>query len=507
MTPAEMINAVLTESQNMPRPAYRGQEEADWDPLSGAVRRLRDAYGDVILSDENELRTLVAQYHREHLIMPMQLIDGEQMSDMQRLSLLQHQGAATGLLDFTESVLIALWFACAGSPDKDGKVFMLDIGDHQVAANGRSMQDPFDANQPVVYYEPDRSLGPRIVAQQSIFVICNPRIPDPSLSSVIVPRETKGPLREHLTRLGLLETRLFGDVPGLAAANSTRVPLQKVVSLTPEQHRNRGNRAYQVARYVDALTAYDSFAAAQPNVAQPHCLRGDALAALGRFEEAIEAYTKAIENIRRPIDVARGVVLYWEAVGRRMLQALYFNRANAYATTGNHRAAVEDFNSSLQDGNEQMRNVLYNRGNSKFALGMFMEAHDDFEAAWSERPGSDAALAMGNCKVMVGEFDEAMRRYMDGSAEQPESIAARCRESAEHVHRILETLNGRDYRVRREASLVTIEADWGPAEGIFPFSGNRGNSGNVPSGMTAASGGQGYGGMMGFAVSIACRTA
>ena len=273
MTPAELTSAVLTQSKNMSRPAYRGRKEADWDPLSGAVRRLREAYGDAILSDDNELRTLVMQYHREQLIMPMEVIDGEQMLDMQRLSVLQHQGAATGLLDFTESALVALWFACAGSDDKDGKVFMLDIGDHQVASNGRAMQDPFDVNRPVVYYEPDRSLGPRIIWQQSIFLICNPRIPDRYLSSVVVPPEAKGPMREHLTRLGLSETRRFGDVTGLAAANSTRMPLQQEVSLTPEQHRNRGNRSYQAERYVNALAAYESYAVARPNVAQPHRLR------------------------------------------------------------------------------------------------------------------------------------------------------------------------------------------------------------------------------------------
>ena len=500
MTPTDIVSAVLTKSQNMSRPVYRGQEEAAWDPLSGAVRRLCDAHGDDILSDENELRTLVARYHTEQLIMPMEVIDGDQMSDMQRLSILQHHGAATALLDFTESAQIALWFACAGSPDEDGKVFFLDIGDHQVAANGRGMQNPFDANQPVVYYEPDRSLGPRIIAQQSIFVICNPRIPDRYLSSVIVPKEAKRPMHEYLSRLGMSETRLFGDVPGLAAANSSSVPLQQEMPLTPEEQRNRGNRAYQAARFVDALVAYEEFAAARPNLAQPHCLRGDALAALQRYGDAIDAYTTAIEKIDTPIEAGRGVILNWDAVGPWMLQALYFNRGNANAATGNHRAAVRDFDSSLRHGDTQLRNVLFNRGNSKYALEMFVEAHSDFEAAWSERPGSDAALAMGNCKIMIGEFEEAMRQYLDGSTGEPESSAAHCRENAEQVRQLIEMLDSRDYQVNREASLVIVEADG--VQGSFPIAGNRGNSGNIPSGMTTAPGGEGYEGLQGFAVLV-----
>ena len=96
----------------------------------------------------------------------MEVIDGAALSDLQRLSVLQHQGAATGLLDFTEYPLIALWFACEELPDRDGKVFVLDIGDPAIAHNARRMDDPFNGGQTVVYYEPDRSLGARIIAQQ-----------------------------------------------------------------------------------------------------------------------------------------------------------------------------------------------------------------------------------------------------------------------------------------------------------------------------------------------------
>ena len=155
----------------MSRPAYRGQLDADWKLLSGAVDRLQKAYGDSVLDDQNRLRKLVSDYHRD-LISSMEVVDGERMSDLQRLSVLQHHGAATGLLDFTESALVALWFACEDAPDNDGKVFILDIGDHQVAANGRALSDEdLFGTERVVYYEPDRSLGARIVAQQSVFVI------------------------------------------------------------------------------------------------------------------------------------------------------------------------------------------------------------------------------------------------------------------------------------------------------------------------------------------------
>ena len=78
-----------------------------------------------------------------------------------------------------------------------------------------------------MYYEPDRSLGARIVAQQSVFVICNPPlIPDWRLRSVVVPKDAKERMTEFLARVGLSERVLFGDVPGLARANTRHKPLR-----------------------------------------------------------------------------------------------------------------------------------------------------------------------------------------------------------------------------------------------------------------------------------------
>jgi len=162
VTPQEIIDQVLDEANGMSRPAYRGQAKAAWRLLLGAVDRLMRAYGDDVLEDQKRLRELVSNYHKG-LIVRMKVVDGMPTDDLQRLSILQHQAAATGLLDFTESPLVALWFACEDEPDEDGKVFMLDIDDHQVA-NGRKLNDQEVLGmERLLYYEPDRSLGSRIV--------------------------------------------------------------------------------------------------------------------------------------------------------------------------------------------------------------------------------------------------------------------------------------------------------------------------------------------------------
>ena len=51
--------------------------------------------------------------------------DGKQLPDLELLAELQYFGAATCLIDFTRSALVALWFACQQGSQREanGKVF------------------------------------------------------------------------------------------------------------------------------------------------------------------------------------------------------------------------------------------------------------------------------------------------------------------------------------------------------------------------------------------------
>ncbi len=507
MTPEEIVNAVTQLSKDMTRPSYRGHAKATWQLQSGAYRRLREAHGEDFPSDESERLQMLDRYHRDRLITPMEVIDGSKLSQLQRLSILQHQGAATGLLDFTEYPLVALWFSCSESPDEDGKLLAIDIGDPQHARNVRSseqmMECPFNAEHrsahQILYYEPDQSLGTRIIAQRSMFVIGDSTISDHLFKSATVPRQSKEQLLVYLEELGLSETTLFGDIPGLAAANTTRTKLRITGPLLPAQHRDRGNRAYQAGRFANALAEYESYAKALPSVAQPYCLQGDTLAALGRFEEAKQAYSLAIQNLDRPIYHAEQVIANPD-IAKIMAQKLYYNMGNVRAVTGDHKGALADFDMALQQGFQPRQWVLYNRGNSKFALQRFSEAYEDFEAAWLLQERSASALAMGNCKVKHGEFREALQQYLNGSTSQTDNAATHCRNNGEQVRKILNALDGRDYQVRNEGVVVYVETS--EVAGYYSFTGHSGNTGNSASGMVTTQGGEGYDGVEGFVVVI-----
>ena len=109
---------------------FRGQSDAEWPLNSSAQRRLQDDK-----TKKNKISMI--EYLNEHLLNPARREgydhqeNKEPMNDLELLAALQHQGAATCLIDFTTNFHIALWFACQKAKDdkgceKDGKIFIIN---------------------------------------------------------------------------------------------------------------------------------------------------------------------------------------------------------------------------------------------------------------------------------------------------------------------------------------------------------------------------------------------
>jgi len=192
----DVISNVLDLSANMTKPIYRGQGNASWSLESGALRRLER--GHFLPTDGKQLRKKIRDYQNTHLLKPLNIIDSGNQRDELRLAELQHHGAATMLLDFTKSPLVALWFACSEELDEDenpadGKVFVFDLEDPvNLWKDGRDRKWLKDRKQGNVYFEPDHSLSPRVAAQQSVFVVCDPYPPkkDDGIDVPSSPRST-----------------------------------------------------------------------------------------------------------------------------------------------------------------------------------------------------------------------------------------------------------------------------------------------------------------------------
>ena len=303
--------------------AYRGQANSKWKLHSSATRRLlKEARNDGEVRKQLEnpnFTTKYIDYHHELIkrahTSGFGIEGGRQVTDLQLLAKLQHFRAATGLLDFTWSPFVALWFACERIDDKDGAIFIVNTNDpfcvreildrpdleDKLNLGLRYIFSPQPDQPDLLYLKP--TLGgdvkSRILSQHSLFIMGRPLIPEGSkIIEIPIEKDDKEPLRKDLEHLDFNESSLFrGDIYGFAQVESVTSPL-------PQEHDvshyfMQGNQSYQQGRYKDAVADYDkTIALAKPDealLAWVYVNRGNAEEFLGRHEDAISDYDKAIE--------------------------------------------------------------------------------------------------------------------------------------------------------------------------------------------------------------------
>jgi len=122
-------------------------------------------------------------------------------ADFEILTELQHYGGHTNLIDFTTDNHIALFFACDGSPDKDGRIILLE----RTEEKNRNYQ-----------IEKPRNPQNRIIAQKSIFVQPPKGFLEPEHFVVIdIPKLLKEPMLNHLQKQHDISTQtVYNDLHG-----------------------------------------------------------------------------------------------------------------------------------------------------------------------------------------------------------------------------------------------------------------------------------------------------
>lgn len=146
------------------------------------------------------------------------------------LSIAQHQGLPTRLLDWTANALAGVWFAVSADPkadDANGVLWVLNVPE-QYERSPSDTDDPFAFKETFVF-QPFH-LGQRIVSQAGWFTahkfsdrfgkflpLTNIGHFKNNIRKFSIPAEHFGTLRKELRLMGVTQAAMFPDLPGLCA--------------------------------------------------------------------------------------------------------------------------------------------------------------------------------------------------------------------------------------------------------------------------------------------------
>ena len=283
-------------------------------------------------------------------------IDGEDL-----LTQLQHFGCSTNLIDFTTDHLIALFFACDGEAEKDGRVILLREAVYMTVK----------AKIPVN----------RVTAQKSVFVIPPEGFVEPD-KTIVIPRELKGFILEYLRRNhGLTVATIYNDMHGFIR--------YKGLHQTAFQAFYAGLSHLRKGENKDALERFSRAIDLNPRMASAHANRGVVLKSMGEYDHAIRSYTRAIE-------------LEPNGSGH------YGNRANAHSAKGDYSTAIQDHHKAIALAPNSAANYS-DRGTTYKDMGEYDLAIQDYDRAIELDSGIAAIFDnRGAAYGSKGELDRAI---------------------------------------------------------------------------------------------------
>ena len=442
---------------------YRGQADATWPVNCSAARRLAADPANPI--ETQLIRHLLVGYldilistTRMRGFLPPSF--SESISDLELLAHLQHQGAATGLIDFTRHPLVALWFACHESLNTDGAIYVLDRSQTVEISKREDLRDKtiqsIYAEDTLWSWEPS-ALGNRIVAQSSVFVLGVPEIAQDKWKKIIV---RKGSKRNILTQLetmyGINEEELFADFPGYAVANASTKNFdvkrsirywQEQIELASEDkrekataHHNCGVAYHAIKDVKNAIEQYSEAINRNPDFVEAYINRGLANISLGRPENAFIDFDQAIRLNPDFADAYnnRGntksyylgqyqdaIADYNEALRLKPDDAdAYNNRGVAKNSLGRHEDAFTDFDQAIRLNPDYVKAYL-NRGLAKNSLGQYQDAINDYDQAIRLKPDYvEAYLNRGNIKMSLGQHQDSIADYDEAIRLNPDYAEA-----------------------------------------------------------------------------------
>jgi hypothetical protein len=226
----ETINSVgaficrLRETSTTKKRLFRGQN-TDQPLLPKVIRLAKEK--NIAPPNFNDLeKSMLARFRRESVPLLPALPVTRELGDWELISIAQHWGMPTRLLDWTANPLAGLWFAVSADPpngEKHGVVWALEDPNEKTFDSGQNIF----ALPETCFFQPPH-LDRRIIAQSGWFsVYRHNRTKFLSLENMdkfrsklrrfIVPKVSFLSLRKELRLLGINHALLFPDLTGLGA--------------------------------------------------------------------------------------------------------------------------------------------------------------------------------------------------------------------------------------------------------------------------------------------------
>ena len=288
------------------------------------------------------------------------------------LSQLQHFGSGlTNLIDFTTDYLIALFFACEGAPELDGRIILLQKGNAKL----------FEPAEP----------SNRVIAQKSVFVRPPTGLVEPD-DQVVIPSYMKSSVLQYLrTFHGITPHTIYNDLHGFIRHWSINQQASNLFMAGIEEAL-RGKHESAIACFSESLYLLPSYPV--------HYERGCSFLAICDFEKAIQDFDR----------------VEWAALddGYAGLSGAACNgRGSARRGQGNHKQAIKDFKSAL---------TFYSMLPEEVAGSLEEEAFSNLVVALMEAGDYDSALSYGRQARERGYKPDAGFRADYGSVKAFESL-------------------------------------------------------------------------------------
>ena len=373
--------------------------------------------------------------------------DTTETIDFEILTEIQHYEGKTNLIDFSTDYFIALFFACDGSPNEDGRVIL-------------QKKDPI--NHWIKHPQNPRH---RVIAQKSVFVRPPRGFIEPEENDiVIIPANLKQCMLQHLQKYHSISTEsIYNDLHGFirnqdlhgdaytyfykgfacnkGADEATTVDqkweeyeraiehYKKAIELKsdfPEAYMNRGVVYAEKRDFDRAIEDYNMAITLNPNYAEYYNNRGLAYNGKRDFDRAIEDFDMAIKlkpDYAEPYN-DRGLAYNGKRDFDRAIEDFdmaikldpdsakpYTNRGVAYKEKGDFDTAIKDYNMAIKL-DPDFAEPYNNRGIAYAGKGDFDRAIDDYDIAIKLKP--DFAEPYNNRGVAYkekGDFDRAIKDY------------------------------------------------------------------------------------------------